>query len=233
MTGTGQRWAIASLEFIFLHKEQSSRCVTVERLTWAIFRSDIFKRKSWITSLLLLLSLLPQAHLQIISLSFLRDLVCSCPQQMWQWDGFSLGFVAPFLFLTLDLHQGCAICFSHENPSLSTCVSNGWTMGRALSPANEALGSWPLLTNSWSQTHLCFSADSSQSKGKFNFDYCKIKYYLYCKKKDYLLEDGACLRPAQGRSRGRTKEKGHKGGDKKAEKQPCQAFSLCPYFNFG
>lgn len=74
MTGTGQRWAIASLEFIFLHKEQSSRCVTVERLTWAIFRSDIFKRKSWITSVLLLLSLLPQAHLQIISLSFLRDL---------------------------------------------------------------------------------------------------------------------------------------------------------------
>lgn len=223
MTDTGQRWAITSLEFIFFHKEQTSWCVTVERLTWAVFRTDIFKRKSWITSLLLLLSLLPQAHLQFFPLFFLSDLslLVSTGDVAVRW--FFPWFVAPLLFLSLELHQACDICFSHENPSLSTCASNGWALRRALPPANKELASWPFLTNSWTPTHLCFFADSSQSIRKFPFDYC-----------DSLLEDGACLRPAQGLSRGRGKEKGHKGGSK-TEKQHCQAFSLCPvaHFTFG
>lgn len=93
MTDTGQTWAIASLEFIFFHKEQTSWCVTAERLTRAVFRTDIFNRKSWITSVLFLLSLLPQAHLQLISLSFLSDLALLMSTWDVAWDGFSLDFV--------------------------------------------------------------------------------------------------------------------------------------------
>lgn len=59
----------------FFHKEQTSRCVSVERLVQAMFRKDIFSRKSSITALLFLFSPLPLSHLQqLISPSFFRDL---------------------------------------------------------------------------------------------------------------------------------------------------------------
>lgn len=78
----------------FFHKEQTSWCVSVERLIQAMFRKGIFSRKSSITALLFLFFPLPVSHLQQpISLSFFRDLalLMFTRDVAMRWSSLALG----------------------------------------------------------------------------------------------------------------------------------------------
>lgn len=112
----------------FFHKEQTSRCVSVERLVQAMFRKDICSRKSSITALLFLFSPLPLSHLQqLISLSFFRDLalLMSTRDVAARWSSLALQMAhLPKWLLSASPLWDCIRCgpfaFPMKVPSLST-----------------------------------------------------------------------------------------------------------------
>lgn len=130
----------------FFHKEQTSRCVSVERLVQAMFRKDIFSRKSSITALLFLFSPLPLSHLQqLISPSFFRDLalLMSTRDVAVRWSSLALRMAhLPKWLLSASPLWDRIRCGPFASPtkvpSLSTRAADDKLLRLILPPANEA-----------------------------------------------------------------------------------------------